>query len=47
MEELITILQNADGGYDLGSLITLFGFMIAIDGIVIIIHAVISGFRGK
>lgn len=47
MEEIITFLQNAQGGYDLGSLITLFGFMIGVDGIVILIHAIISGFRGK
>lgn len=47
MEELITLLQNANGSYDIGSLVTLFGIMIAIDGIVMIIYAILKAAHGR
>lgn len=47
MDTIIQFLQNANGGYDIGSMVTLFGLMIAIDGIVMTIYAIIKGFHGR
>lgn len=45
--EIFKELANAAGQYDLGSIVRLFTYMIAIDGIIGIIYAVIKGFHGK
>lgn len=45
MEVLTELLQNASGGYDMGSMFTLFCFMLALDGMVLTIYAIFKGFR--
>lgn len=47
MESIIEFLVNANGAYDLGSIIKLFGLMVAIDGTVLTIYAIIKGFHGR
>ncbi len=47
MDAIIEFLVNAEGLYDIGSLIKLFGLMIGADGIIMVIYAITRGFSGK
>lgn len=47
MEELMNLIANAEGLYDLGSVIKMFVLMIGFDGVIGIIYAIIKGSSGK
>lgn len=47
MDIIFKELVNSVGQYDLGSIVKLFTYMIAFDGIIGVIYAVIKGFHGK
>lgn len=47
MEEFLALIANAEGLYDLGSVIKLFTIMIGFDGVIGIIYAIIKGSSGK
>ena len=47
MDALIEFLANAEGIFDFASMIKLFGFMIGVDGIVMMIYAIVRGFNGR
>lgn len=47
MDTMIEFLMNSNGAYDLGSMIKMLGLMIAIDGIIMTIYAIVRGFNGK
>lgn len=47
MDSIIEFLVNNNGVYDLGSMIKLFGLIIAIDGVIMTIYAIIRGFHGR
>lgn len=47
MDSIIEFLVNAQGTYDLGSLIKLFGLMIGMDGIILTIYSIVKGFNGR
>ena len=47
MEEILQFLVNAEGLYDLGSIVKLFLFQIGIDGLIMMIYALVKGFHGK
>ena len=44
MDEILQFLVNAEGLYDIGSIIKLFLIQVGLDGVIMIIYAV---FRGK
>ena len=47
MDAIIEFLVNSQGAYDLGSMVKLFGFIIAVDGMIMTIYAIIRGFNGR
>lgn len=47
MDAIVNFLVNAEGLYDLGSMIKLFTLMIGIDGMVMTIFAIVRGFNSK
>lgn len=47
MDSIIEFLVNSQGLYDLGSMVKLFGLIIAIDGVIMTIYAIIKGFHGR
>ena len=47
MDGILEFIVNAEGLYDLGSMIKLFVLMIGFDGVIAIIHAILHGSSGK
>lgn len=47
MEGIVEFLVNAQGMYDIGSIVKLFGIMIGIDGTIMTIYAIVRGFNGR
>lgn len=47
MDNIIQFFMNAEGLYDLGSIIKLFLFQIGLDGFIMIVYALVKGFHGK
>lgn len=47
MDNILQFLVNAEGLYDLGSIVKLFLVQIGIDGFIMIIYALIKAFHGK
>ena len=47
MDVFIDFVVNSTGGYDIGSMIKLFGLIIGIDGMIMTIFAIVRGFNGK
>ena len=47
MDEILQFLVNAEGLYDIGSIIKLFLIQVGLDGVIMIIYAVFRGLHGK
>lgn len=47
MDNILQFLVNAEGLYDLGSIVKLFLVQIGIDGFIMIVYALVKGFHGK
>ena len=47
MDEILQFLANAEGLYDIGSIIKLFLIQVGLDGVIMMIYAIFRGFHGK